>query len=195
MRLLIDQDEVLAQFTAKVLQWWNEDQGENAQIEDIKTYHIQESLGPKAHYFIKSCMRFPDFFTSLEPVPGAIEGMKQLVEMGHDVVIVTKIPTSAPGAYHGKMEWVRKHLPFLSVKNIVGCQRKELVQGDLLLDDSPKNVYDYLNCGRKIIIFDRPWNRDIKEFKHVPRVHSWDEFIKQIKIETVRDNFMAKWDL
>lgn len=50
--------------------------------------------------------------------------------------------------------------------------RKERVDGyDVLVDDHPGNVRRVLEVGRKAIILDRPWNRDVND---LPRA-TWEE--------------------
>ena len=183
MRLLIDQDEVLAQFTARILEWWNQDHPNQKPVvvEDIGNYWLEQTLGERAAYFIKACMRYPDFFTNLEPIPGAIEGMKTLHDEGHELIIATKCPTSAGIAFHGKIAWMRKHLPFVDVDNFVAIQRKDLLIGDVLLDDSPSNIKLFQKMGRAVVIFDRPWNRDLPGL----RAKNWGEFIQMVR-STVR---------
>jgi len=123
-------------------------------------------------------MRYPEFFTDLEPVPGAVEGMHQLQKDGHELIIATKCPKSAGHAFHGKLSWVRKHLPFFNTDNFVAVQRKDLLDGDILLDDSPSNIKLFQEKKRLVVAFDKPWNRNIKSV----RVKTWEEFV----------NFMRK---
>jgi 5'(3')-deoxyribonucleotidase len=96
-----------------------------------------------------------DFFGSLKPIPGAIEGVKQLVRWGHDVVVATNHSDDFAIAAD-KILWVQRYLPELSGNMMLGA-RKDILQGDIIIDDNP----DYLinsPCRIKICM-DRPWNR------------------------------------
>lgn len=177
MILLIDQDEVLAQFTTRILQWWNEDHKTDFKIDDIKEYWLEKTLGQRSAYFIKSCMREPSFFANLDPIHGALEGMKQLHDDGHEVIIASKVPLNAGIGFYGKVEWIRKNLPWFDLNNFVGVQRKTLLKGDVLLDDSPNNVKLFQDTGRQVVIFNRPWNQNIPGL----RANSWTQFVDMIR--------------
>ncbi len=151
--------------------------GQIFRLKILKHILFKKLCGPKSEYFIKSCMRFPDFFTNLEPMPGAIDGMKSLIDMGHDVKIASKTPLSAGVSYHGKIEWIRKHLPFFNLNNFVALQKKHFLIGDVLLDDSASNIEEFRNTGREAVVFDRPWNRNVSG----KRVKTWDEFVNMVK--------------
>lgn len=173
MRILVDMDEVLACWVERVLEWWNQDNGTALTPDDVKSWNIIESMGPEAKYFLRSCMRSGDFW-DLKPIDGAIEGMKKLIDDGHDVIIVTAVPRHAAIAYDRKLEWLRKNMPFFPLNNFIAAQRKDLVAGDLLIDDNADNLKTF---GSNSIAFDRPWNRD----HYGLRVKNWAELLQLIE--------------
>ena len=181
MRILLDQDQVLAEFVEKVLKWYNEDNKTNYTAEDVKNYYDLEKL--VGLHFVRSCVRYPDFYSDLDPVHGAIEGVKQLIDDGHDVCIVSAVPKSGAISFHGKLVWIRKHMPFFDLKNFVACSRKELVQGDILLDDAPHNCKAFLEKTGKIsVLFSQPWNRNIDSKDYTHRIFSWKEFLSLVNV-------------
>ena len=74
-------------------------------------------------------------FSTFEPIKGAIDGVKKLEEMGHDLFIATTPPWNHPDAWGQKRNWVEKHLPTLKRKMVL-THRKDLLIGDILIDDS-----------------------------------------------------------
>lgn len=186
MRILLDQDEVLAKWNARILEWFNQDEGTAWREEDIvDAWEMEKTLGPTAKHFIRSCMRWPEFYTNLDPVEGAIDGVKKLMDDGHDVIIVSSVPKQAGIAYHGKLQWLREKMPFFPLDNFIAAKRKTLVIGDVLLDDGPHNIEDFVKAGRDVVIMDRPHNRKIKG-PH--RIRHWNEFLEYI------DDVKAKYD-
>ncbi|MHB8407774.1 MAG: 5' nucleotidase, NT5C type [Acidiferrobacterales bacterium] len=177
MRLLIDMDQVICKWLERILEYYNYDKKTNVQLEDVKSWNVVDTLGPNSEDFIRSCMRYPELYRDLDPVEGAIEGIKKLQEQGHDVIIATAVPKSAGIAYHGKLEWIRRNMPFFSLNNFVAIQRKDLLQGDILLDDGAHNIRPFRAAGRRAIVFDRPWNRD----EPGERVKTWEEFVKLVE--------------
>jgi 5'(3')-deoxyribonucleotidase len=78
----------------------------------------------------------PGAYLAMEPIPGALEGVRSLIGMGHDVWLATKPPTGIPFAYADKVQWVLDHIPELKRK-IVLTHDKSLLRGDVLIDDRP----------------------------------------------------------
>ena len=177
MRIIVDQDQVLCKWVERVLEWYNEDKGTSFTKNDIGTWDMKMNLGPQSEDFLRSCMRYPDFYKELDEIEGAVRGMKKLVDAGHDVIIATAVPKCAGIAYHGKLEWIRKHMPWFKLENFVAIQRKSLLSGDILLDDGPHNIKQWLDTGRQAVVFDAPWN---KEQKATARVKHWNEFIAYV---------------
>lgn len=177
MRILIDQDEVLACWLKRILEWYNQDYGTSLRVDDIKSYWMDGMLGPQGRDFVRSCIRWPDLYTNLEPVAGAVDGMKSLLYDGHDVIIVSSVPTAGAIAYHGKLEWLRKHMPFFPLKNFIATSRKDLITGDLLFDDAPHNIEAFVNAGRRAVVMDAPYNQNVTASA---RVKTWGEFLKYV---------------
>ena len=80
----------------------------------------------------------PGFFLNMEPMPGAIEAFEKLAQM-HDVYILSTGPWSSPGAWTEKVLWVQKHLPEAAFKRLILGHDKDLLQGDILIDDRLEN--------------------------------------------------------
>jgi 5'(3')-deoxyribonucleotidase len=178
MRILLDQDEVICQWTARILEWYNQDHKTNFSCDDVRdNWYLESLLGPEANHFIRSCMRWPEFYTRLDPVPGAIEGVKALLDRGHEVRIVTAVPVSAGIAYHGKCQWVRDHMPFFNLKHLYAVHQKAEVEGDILLDDGPHNIEAWEKAGKVGCYFTTRANTG-KPSAH--RVSTWPEFIQLI---------------
>tara|TARA_Y100000004_G_scaffold47856_1_gene52680 strand:- start:2190 stop:2648 length:459 start_codon:yes stop_codon:yes gene_type:complete len=74
-------------------------------------------------------------FSKFEPMPGAIDAVKQILNMGHEVFIATTPPWNHPDSWGQKRNWIAKHLPELSRKMFL-THRKDLLIGDILIDDT-----------------------------------------------------------
>lgn len=77
-------------------------------------------------------------FQSLEPIPGAIEAVRGLIAMGHDVFIATTAPWCNPMAWTAKRLWIEVHLPEMK-KRVFMTHRKDMLMGDYLIDDRTAN--------------------------------------------------------
>tara|TARA_R110000824_G_scaffold2372_3_gene11137 strand:- start:593 stop:1111 length:519 start_codon:yes stop_codon:yes gene_type:complete len=74
-------------------------------------------------------------FSKFEPMPGAINAVKELTEMGHDLFIATTPPWDHPDSWAQKRTWVLEHLPQFK-KRMFLTHRKDLLKGEILIDDS-----------------------------------------------------------
>lgn len=85
----------------------------------------------------------PGAYLDLDPIPGALEGVRTLIGAGYDVFIATKPPTGIPWAYSDKVSWILKNLPELKRKIIITHDKGLLGDhGDFLIDDRPHKA----NC-------------------------------------------------
>jgi len=80
----------------------------------------------------------PGLFGLMKPMPGAIEAMHEL-QKHYDLFILSTTPWKNPSAWSDKVVWVTKYLDDVFHKRIVFTHRKDLCQGDYLIDDRGKN--------------------------------------------------------
>ena len=73
-------------------------------------------------------------FRNLEVIPGAGEALRRL-NHDFDIFIATTPPWSRPDVWGEKREWIGEHFPWLKRK-IIYTHRKDLLIGDILIDDS-----------------------------------------------------------
>lgn len=85
----------------------------------------------------------PGAYRSMQPIPGAIDAVRRVIDMGYEVWIATKPPSNNTAAYSEKAEWVTEHIPELANRVIV-THDKGLLGGpaDYLIDDRPHKA----NC-------------------------------------------------
>ena len=80
----------------------------------------------------------PGLFGLMEPMPGAIEAVHEL-QKHYDLYILSTAPWKNPSAWSDKVEWVTKYLDDVFHKRLIISHRKDLCQGDYLIDDRGKN--------------------------------------------------------
>jgi 5'(3')-deoxyribonucleotidase len=80
----------------------------------------------------------PGLFGKMSPMPGAIEAMHML-QPHFDLFILSTAPWNNPSAWSDKVKWVTRYLDDIFHKRIVITHRKDLCQGDYLIDDRGKN--------------------------------------------------------
>lgn len=180
--VLLDMDDVMAECCKKLCQEIFIRFGVKITKEDVLEFDIEKTvqkIDPRiSTERILYPIHEPDFFYSLEVINGAREGVQSLVNEGIELVVVTKIPLFSDfGANpaRDKTLWLERYFPYFSkTGNIIFTGRKDLIAGDILVDDAPHNL---LNYPGKAIVFDAPWNREIT---HLPRALSWVELVPMI---------------
>ena len=80
----------------------------------------------------------PGIFGLMEPMHGAIEAVHKLAEV-YDVFVLSTAPWKNPSAWSDKVTWVTKYFDDVFHKRMVITHRKDLVEGDYLIDDRGKN--------------------------------------------------------
>ena len=80
----------------------------------------------------------PGLFGLMKPMPGAIDAIHEL-QKHFDLFILSTAPWKNPSAWSDKVSWVTKYLDDVFHKRIVITHRKDLCQGDYLIDDRGKN--------------------------------------------------------
>lgn len=170
LRIFLDADEVLVDFITPLLEKYNHTYSTSFKIEDVLDWDLNKIAleGTNFDIFIDE----EDFFSNLKPYPDSFDILKKLIEDGHDVFIAT---AGKEETYKGKMNCFKKYFPFMDPSQIVLIKRKDILYGDILLDDAPHNISTTI-CKNPIIM-DKPWNRHLKG----PRVKSLTEFYEVVK--------------
>ncbi len=169
-RLLIDMDGVLCNLVKKWFSVYNAEHNDTLRAEEMQQWgpHVYAKKGKTIYGYLKE----PGFFLDLEPIAGAVDGTQRLLEMGHEIVVVT----AARHGHSDKLAWVQNNLPFLDYRQVVFAHRKELVRGDVLFDDAPHNLAAFQPYGLPVAMAYR-YNEGAPGL----RVQSWPEFVTLIE--------------
>ena len=166
--LLIDQDDVLAEYITGVVERYNEKYGTAFTANDCKTWDLYQVFGKE----VDTVMHEPELFRNLQPVEDALQVFERLYRSGlFEMFIVT---AANPACVEAKADWLKEYLPFFPKDRLIVCKHKYMIKGDFLLDDGMHNIEDFAKAGGMPIIFDRPHNRESSTKYH--RVKSWLEF-------------------
>lgn len=170
--LLIDQDDVLAEYIKGVTKAYNDKYQANIDVEDCKSWNLYSIFGEE----VETVMHEPSLFRHLEPVKDALEVFERLYRSHlFEMYIVT---AASPVSVEAKFEWIREHLPFFPEDRVIVCKRKYMIKGDFLLDDGMHNIEEFLETGGTPIIFERPHNRH--QGKGILRIKDWVSFERVI---------------
>lgn len=143
-KIFVDMDGVLCDFKGAYIQW----KKDHPEIE-----YPQSQFG---------------FFSNLEPIKDAVWGFKEL-EKDFDVYILTRPSTYNLMCYTEKADWIKRHLGFHVLENMIIACDKSIVNGKdaILIDDTI--LAGQLDFEGELISFDSEkfpnWKTTIKYLK------------------------------
>ncbi len=176
MTILVDMDDTIEKLLEALVKKANEQFHRNASVDDVTDWSIVCAFPGIAKREILDFMCEPGFWEGVKPIPGAAEALKHFMDEGHEVYIVTATESEH---VEGKIKNVLfRYFPFLSWEQVIITSRKQMIRGDVLIDDGIHNLEggDY----RKIL-FTAPYNKDYDaEANGMIRVRTWDEIVRII---------------
>ena len=174
MRILIDMDGVMADTVEHWLSRYNEEYDDRLTHNDITQWEIHKFVKPECGLSMYKIMEREGFFLDLKPMPHLSESMRELQDMGHDLVVVTATPTNSRTGLYDKVKWLKTNLPWFDANNFVSTSLKGVVDGDLLIDDGPHNIAGFPGAT---CVYDQPWNQLVAA-NH--RVSGWRDIVALI---------------
>lgn len=184
MRLGIDLDGVVANFTKGWMHFYNRQFGTDLSIDDSQKWNdlvdLTHFTDISEFWNWSSDLDGRSVFWHLEPFPGAVEALHALEESGHEIVIVTTKPAFAVADTH---EWIESHQ--IPAAEIHILEDKWLVPCHIYLDDGP-HILPGLVAHRPeatVCRYVRPWNRPVPG---AVDVHDFDEFREVVDRVAVR---------
>lgn len=125
-----------------------------------------------------------EVWTNLTPMPGAQKYLQKLHDEGHELYMVTATDYRTCCV---KIERILELFPFLDANHIIIAHNKQMVRGDVLIDDGPHNL---VNGQYFRILFDAPHNRGFNEKKYgMYRAVGWEQVY-----QLIHDNLVFKPD-
>ncbi len=165
--LIVDMDGVLADVYAQFKTY--------AIAEFGVAPHTKDLIGKPEHEAYKNVYQYVNsvgFFINAPIMEGSIEALKILNERYNLFVVSSAM--EFPNSLKEKYEWLNKHFPFITWKQIVFCGSKTIINGDIMIDDHFKNL-DFFDG--KTILFTQHHN-DGWDNKNHYRVNNWNEILQ-----------------
>ena len=189
MRIAVDIDEVLFEFTKGFLKIAEDKGYGKKEYGEVLTYNLWEVFGISKDEALKIS---EDFYNSINferacVVVGAKEGVEKLKGRGYELFFLTNRPIS----------WKEKTVSFL--KNNFGVNEDSVFfAGDfhlengkgkaeichdlgvkIIIEDHNDYVIEYARQGIKVFLIDKPWNGGVKH-ENIVRCFGWGDVIGKL---------------
>ena len=182
MVILVDMDDTIEQLLDAWVRGVNRRYGRAVRYEDVRSWDVSAAYPGLTWEQVYDIPMEPGFWGTVEPIPGAAEALQRLMAKGHEVYIVTAtVCDSVPEKMN---DLLFRYFPFLSWDQVIITTKKQLIRGDVLIDDG---VHNLENGPYHKILMSAPHNRSYDaEANGMIRVENWDQ------IEAVIEDLCAK---
>lgn len=177
MKILVDMDDVLEKLVKAWVECLNEKYSTQVRPEDISEWDIHVFFPQLTEEQVYEIPDTEGFWKRVQPIEGAAEALQSLIADGHEVYIAT---ATMYQSMKDKMEYVLfKYFPFIKWDQVIVTSKKQMIKGDILIDDGPHNLEggDYYK-----ILFTAAHNRKFDEKSiGAVRVNNWKEALEEVR--------------
>lgn len=173
LTILVDMDDTIENLSEAWVSYLNGRYGTSVAASDISSWDISQAFSTLSKSEVYGALKEAELWGAVKPLPGAVKYLKKLVEDGNDVFIVT---ASHPDTVGVKMNQVLfRYFPFIPYQNVIISSKKQMISGDILIDDGVHNL------GGKYMgmLFTANHNRGVSDDElsalNAVRVDSWKE--------------------
>ena len=170
LTILFDADDVAENLLNCWIKLLNERYGTSVAFEDIKDWDMTLAFPTLTKQQLFGVLTEDELWRSLEPMPGSQRILQKWYDQGHKLYMVT---ASDYRTCKVKVERILEMFPFLDWEHIIFATDKQMVRGDILIDDG---VHNLIGGAYYKILFNRPHNRGLDVEKYgIRRAETWDE--------------------
>ena len=176
MTILVDMDDVIERLVEGWVEYVNDKYGTTTHPDDVTDWNMAKAFPTLTYEQVYGAEKDDALWDHIRPMPGAAEVLQRLMAEGHEVYIVT---ASDYITLRAKMEKVLfRYFPFISWKQVIITKNKQIIKGDVLVDDGPHNM---TGGEYRKILFDARHNRNFDETSvGAVRVYNWEEAYTEI---------------
>ena len=197
LTILVDADDTIHFLLKGWVKFLNKKYGLNVDWFAIRDWDICKAFPSLTFGQIYGALQEEGLWDMVEPMPFAYGIIQKLMAEGHDVYLVTSSYYKTIPVKFEKV--IFKYLPIMDWEHVIVTCNKQMIRGDVLIDDGPHNLEggDYAK-----ILVSSPHNFNYPaEENGMVRVKSWFEIYNEIqkiagsdkRIDVDFDNFEEEW--
>lgn len=187
LTVLVDMDDTLENLCETWINCLNEEHGTNVQLDDVHEWEFCNLFPSISKDAVYAPLYTQKLWERVKPLPGAAEYLKRLIDDGHRVAVVT---ASHHETVAMKLNLVLfKYFPYLSYEDVIVASQKDLVRGDVLVDDG---IHNFTGDRKLKLLMTAAHNRDIDEGYEIKRVNDWPEIYREITNFAIANDYEVK---
>lgn len=176
MVLCVDVDDVICNLQETVTRLFNDRFKSNYTLNDFTEYNIMNVLPAQDAIVMKDMYGESGLYDKVLPIHGAQNALQKLINMGHDVYLVT---ASIPKTYGEKVEFIKRYFPFIDESHIVCMRNKWMLRCDVMIEDNLSTLLAKPYYHR--ICFNMPWNQSDKDYVYdIHRCYNWNDVLAAV---------------
>ncbi len=179
MRIALDVDGVLADLLGAWLRVYQEETGRYIERSEVDSWEFWAKYGITRSEFMKYMIVAWSRWWEITPLEEDMaEDVDNLSRYG-DVDIVTQRPAKTV-SYVKK--WLDKHgVKYRRFTWVPPRKSKSEYSYDVYIDDSPRLAEELQQQGRLMLLYNQPWNSEVRCSSVIKRVNSLDECADQLE--------------
>ena len=201
MKIYVDFDDCLCETAKEFTHIADRLFGKKVPYEKVRFFNLQQSfdLTDEEYEKLMAEGHLPEVLLSYEETPGASKVLNEWIDCGYEVSVITGRPYST---YEPSRRWLDEHgLERAQVYFLNKYGRDSFYTGseyNLELEDYYKMKFDYAVEDSpaafrffshlpelKVLVYDRPWNRECELGEGYERCTSWDRIREIVDNGTV----------
>eukprot|EP00960_Hanusia_phi_P052587 761544-Hanusia_phi.AAC.2 len=149
-----------------------------SKVRSREHFEIEHNFEEQERAKVMDVIASPGFFAELEPLPGAIEALKEMVDRGVDVRLVTAPHPVCPGpCANEKYDFLLRHFGSEWIDRMIITRDKTHVVGAALIDDKPAVTGSAASPPWNHVLFDQPYNRGVEGKSRLRDWVKWEEIL------------------
>ena len=171
LTILIDMDDTIENLSEAWVAYLNHRYGTQVSYNQVKTWDMTKAFPMLTKEQIYTPLTENELWLWVKPKPGAANTLLKLMMDGHRLFIVT---ASAYQTLPVKLDKVLfTYFPFLRPEKVIITTQKQMIKGDVLVDDNPQNL---IGGDFEKILMTAPHNQTYQANQNgMYRVHRWEE--------------------
>ena len=182
MVILVDMDDTIELLVKAWVAGVNEKYGRSVPVDEVRSWDVSAAFPGLTRQQVYDVPFQPGFWKTVEPMEGAAEALQRMIAAGHEVFIVTATPYEV--MFEKMSEVLFRYFPFLTLDQVIVTSRKQLIRGDVLIDDGIHNLEG--GQYRKILMTAHHNLYYDAEANGMVRVRTWEE-VEQVIAQMERE--------